>query len=182
MSTTPVREAMRELAGEGLLDLDPHRGVVVHQPSVIEFQEVYRIRGLLEPVAIAATVENITSAQIASAERVLERMEIEADVAEWTILNAAFHSLLAEATGMPILTSILENLRNMSALYIASVIHLRPDAVVTANAEHRAMLEACKAGDVNKALTIEVDHLQHTLAIGEEQLTGRGVGKAAATS
>ena len=109
-------------------------------------------------------------------------MESEADVAEWTISNAAFHSLLAEASGMPILTSILENLRNMSALYIASVIHVRPDAVVTANAEHRAMLEACKARDVEKALTIEVDHLRHTVAIGEQQLTRPGSGKAAATS
>lgn len=170
MSTTPVREAMRELAGEGLLDLDPHRGVVVHQPSVTEFREVYRIRGLLEPTAIEATIGNITPAQIAAAERLLEQMEIEVDVTEWTILNAAYHSHLVEATGMPILTSLLEKLRNMSTLYIASVIHMHPEAVAKANSEHRAMLEACKAGDVRRAHEVEAEHLRHTLVMGEDQL------------
>jgi DNA-binding GntR family transcriptional regulator len=162
-STTPVREAMRELAGEGLLDLDPHRGVVVHRPSMDELQEVYRIRLVLEPVAIAATVENITPRQLAVAEEVLE----------WAILNASYHSLLAEATAMPIMTSVLAKLRNITTLYVASLMHQHPDRLVTAQGEHRAMLEACKAGDVKKAQEVEVAHLRHTLIMGEDELAHR---------
>ncbi len=174
-STTPVREAMRELAGEGLLDLDPHRGVVVHRPSMEELQEVYRIRLVLEPVAIAATVENITPSQLALAEDVLDQMDNETDAADWAILNAAYHSLLAEATAMPIMTSVLAKLRNITTLYVASLMHLHPDRLATAQGEHRAMLEACKAGDVKKAQEVEVAHLRHTLVMGEDELAPRPI-------
>lgn len=170
-STTPVREAMRELAGEGLLDLDPHRGVVVHQPSVAELQEIYQIRSLLEPVAIANTVENITAEQLALAAQVLDQMEQQTDVAEWALLNATYHSVLAEASRLPILTSMLEKLRNLSTLYVASFVDRHPDRIRKANDEHRALLEACQARDVPKAQELEVTHLQHTLVIGEEQLS-----------
>ena len=172
-STTPVREAIRELAGEGLLDLDPHRGVVVHRPDIEELDEVYRIRKLLEPVAIAATVKGITEAQLKTADDLLNQMDDADDVTEWAILNAAFHGLLADASRMPILRSHLVKLRNLSTLYIASQIHRHPDRVVQANAEHRAILEACKARDVRRAQEIEVAHLEHTLAIGAENLGRR---------
>lgn len=169
-STTPVREAMRELAGEGLLDLDPHRGVVVHQPSVGELQEIYQIRSLLEPVAIAGTVERITPDQLAMAEQILDLMERQTDVAEWALLNATYHSALAEGSALPILTSILEKLRYLSTLYVASFVDRHPDRIRKANEEHRALLEACKARDIALAQELEVAHLQHTLIIGEEQL------------
>ena len=172
-SSTPVREAIRELAGEGLLDLDPHRGVVVHRPDIEELDEVYRIRKLLEPVAIAATVKRITDAQLKMAEDLLDRMDDAPDVTEWAILNARFHGLLAEASRMPILRSHLVKLRNLSTLYIASQIHRHPDRVVQANAEHRAILEACQARDVRRAQEVEVAHLEHTLAIGAERLRQR---------
>jgi DNA-binding GntR family transcriptional regulator len=169
-STTPVREAMRELAGEGLLDLDPHRGVVVHQPSVGELQEIYQIRSLLEPVAIAATVANITPEQVVVAEQLLDQMERQTDIAEWALLNATYHSVLAEASALPILTSMLEKLRNLSTLYVASFMDHHPDRIREAKEEHRALLDACKAGDVQRAQELEVVHLQHTLIIGEAHL------------
>jgi DNA-binding GntR family transcriptional regulator len=177
-STTPVREAMRELAGEGLLDLDPHRGVVVHQPSLEELQEIYRIRSLLEPVAIAGTIENITPEQLMTARQLLDEMERLSDVAEWALHNATFHSILAEASGMPILTSILEKLRNLSTMYVASFVDRHPDRVRQANDEHRSLLEACEARDVARAQELEVAHLQHTLIIGSDQLPSSREGAA----
>jgi DNA-binding GntR family transcriptional regulator len=179
-STTPVREAMRELAGEGLLDLDPHRGVMVHSPSVAELQEIYEIRLLLEPVAIAATIANMTPVQLATAESLVDRMERELDVTEWVMLNAAFHSALAEATGLPILKSILTKLRNVSALYVASMLHLHPETIAPANDEHRALLRACKTGDIKTATATEIAHLRHTLVLLEEQLAPTGQAVSAA--
>jgi DNA-binding GntR family transcriptional regulator len=182
-STTPVREAMRELAGEGLLDLDPHRGVVVHRSEMSELKELYQVRMLLEPVAIGATVEHITPEQLDSAEKLLERMEREPDFAEWAILNQAFHSLLAEASGLHISTSILVKLRNLSSLYIASSLHRFPERIATGNAEHRALLEACRVGDAAQAQEIELMHLRHTLDIGGAQFAERdGVAPTASTS
>jgi DNA-binding GntR family transcriptional regulator len=178
-STTPVREAMRELAGEGLLDLDPHRGVMVHTSSVAELEEIYQIRSLLEPVAIAATVANLTPAQIAAAEGLVDRMEGEEDVAEWAMLNMSFHAVLAEATRLPILNSMLVKLRNVSALYVASMLHHHPEIIGPANEEHRALLKACRDGDVEAATATEVAHLRHTLVLVEEQMASVTAAPAA---
>jgi DNA-binding GntR family transcriptional regulator len=170
---------MRELAGEGLLDLDPHRGVMVHTSSIAELEEIYQIRSLLEPVAIAATVANLNAAQIAVADDLVDRMEAEPDIAEWAMLNVAFHAVLAEATGLPILNSILAKLRNVSALYVASMLQNHPGTIGPANDEHRALLKACKAGDVDAAKAIEVAHLRHTLLLVEEQMASAAAKTAA---
>jgi len=174
-STTPVREAMRELAGEGLLDLDPHRGVVVHPCRAAELEELYQVRMLLEPLAIAATVERITSDELDTGAQLIGRMEGESDLAEWVVLNQRFHSMLANASQLQIATAILQRLRNLSALYVASSLHLHPDRIASADVEHRALLEACRNRDVARAQEIELTHLQHTLEIGREQLGGNPV-------
>jgi DNA-binding GntR family transcriptional regulator len=169
LSTTPVREALRELAGEGMLDLDPHRGVVVHQCRAEELHEIYTLRMLLEPVAIAATIKSITAEELNAAERLLTRMEREKDVAEWTILNAEFHSVLAEASRQPILMSILRKLRNISALYVAQSLRRQHDRLEAGNTEHRAILDACKERNVAVAQEAELVHMRHSLEIGGEQ-------------
>lgn len=169
-STTPVREALRQLVAEGLLDGDPHRGVTVHEISVEELEEIYELRLHLEPLAIAATVTNITDKQIEEAEDLLEQMEAQDDRTTWTELNARFHALLAEASAKPRLTSMLTNLRNLSALYIVRSLVGMPDRVEAGNAEHRQLLAAICDKDVEAAQAVELAHLQHTLEIGEMQL------------
>jgi DNA-binding GntR family transcriptional regulator len=169
-STTPVREAIRELASEGLIDADPHRGVVVHEGNAQELQEVYRARMLLEPSVIEATVEQITSAELAEAGEILDRMEEEPDVAEWVILNAMFHSLLADASRLPIMTGILRQLRNLSSLYVAASLLPHAERAISANQEHRAILDACRERDVDRMKAIELVHLGHSLELVGEQL------------
>jgi DNA-binding GntR family transcriptional regulator len=181
-STTPVREALRELAVEGLLDLDAHRGVVVHECRAEELDEIYRIRMLLEPVAIAATIDRVTDAELDEAERVVGMMEKEADVAEWAQLNARFHSLLTEASRLPILSSIVTKLRNLSTLYVAQSLLPHPDRLAAANREHRDIFEASRDRDVARAQEAELAHLRHTLEIGAEHLatsSDRTVGSKA---
>ncbi|MGI9647536.1 MAG: GntR family transcriptional regulator [Acidimicrobiia bacterium] len=169
-STTPVREALRQLVAEGLLDGDPHRGVTVHEISLDELKEIYEIRLHLEPLAIAATVTNITDEQVDEAVGLLNQMEAEEDRTAWTGLNAEFHALLAEASGKPRLTAMLTNLRNLSALYIARSLVVMPERVAAGNAEHRQLLTAIQDEDVEAAQAVELAHLQHTLEIGELQL------------
>jgi len=58
-STTPVREALRDLTSEGLIRSDPHRGSVVYEPNAYELDEIYQICRVLEPLAIRHAVEHI---------------------------------------------------------------------------------------------------------------------------
>ncbi len=169
-STTPVREALRQLVAEGILDGDPHRGVTVHEISLGELEEIYEIRLRLEPLAIAGTVANITAEDIETAEGLLDEMEAEVDPAKWTEINARFHALMASASGRSRLTGILTNLRNLSALYIVRSLLDMPDRIRVGNDEHRQLIAAIKAGDVKQAKEIELAHLRHTLEIGEVQL------------
>jgi DNA-binding GntR family transcriptional regulator len=169
-STTPVREAMRQLVSEGLLDSDPHKGVIVHAISLDELEEIYDLRLLLEPQAVGAAVAKITTEDLAEAGRLADAMELVDHPAAWSELNARFHALLTETGQRPRLAAILSNLRNLSAMYVARSIHDIPDRVRTGNAEHRQLLEAFAVGDVAMAQEIERAHLRHTLEIGKQQL------------
>jgi len=171
-STTPVREALRELASEGLLHLDPHRGVIVHETSEQELNEIYEIRKLLEPESIAKTVEHITDREIAIARELTLRMDAEADPGTWTVLNNRFHGILADAARSPLLASVVQNLRNRSSQYVASSMRQLAERMRDANLEHTALVEACVDRDVEAATAITLEHLGATVDYGTTQLTG----------
>ncbi len=170
MSTTPVREALRQLAAEGLLDGDPHRGVTVHRTSLKELEEVYEIRLVLEPLAIGATARNITAEDLELAEALMRSMEAESDPASWIALNAEFHRVLIEAADRPRLAAIVHNLRALSAVYIAASFQELPSRIEAGNAEHRELIEACREGDIERAQHIERQHLTHTLELGKKAI------------
>lgn len=165
-STTPVREALRELASEGLVQLDPHRGVIVHQPSAEELAEIYWIRKILEPEAMTKTVEHITDDEIHAARELMDRMESEKDPGTWTMLNNQFHGILAQASRSPLLASILRNLRDRSSPYVASSMRHLDDRIRQANQEHAALLEACIDDDAATAIKITIAHLEATISHG----------------
>jgi DNA-binding GntR family transcriptional regulator len=164
-STTPVREAMAELAAEGLVDLDPHRGVVVHEPTEGELHEVYEMRSLLDPVLMEKTVKSITESEIEQADAQRQRMEEETDPGAWVVLNSQFHALLDGAARSPLLSSTVRNLRNRSSIYIAASLQESPERIVDANAEHRAMVDACRVRDGNAALEPTDQHIEATVGL-----------------
>jgi DNA-binding GntR family transcriptional regulator len=116
LSTTPVREALRDLATEGLIRFDPHRGAVVHRLTQREVEEIYRIRGLLEPEIIQRAVERITEAQLNEAERIQRAADSETDAALWSDLNLRFHVIFSEAADSPRLGTMVSGLQDMAAL------------------------------------------------------------------
>jgi DNA-binding GntR family transcriptional regulator len=170
-STTPVREALRELASEGLLHLDPHRGVIVHEPSEEELAEIYQIRRLLEPESVVKTVENITEAEIERARELTTRMENEKDPGTWTVLNNQFHAILAQASRSPLLASIVQNLRNRSSQYVASSMRNLSNRIDEANREHAELLLACIDQDPDTAIAITRQHLEATVDHGASHLS-----------
>lgn len=170
-STTPVREALRELASEGLLQFDPHRGMVVHQPSEQELAEIYEIRKLLEPESIAKTVEQISATEIDQARELTVRMEHEEDPGAWTVLNNQFHGILANAARSPLLASVVQNLRNRSSQYVANSMRYPSDRMREANREHVELLQACTDRDTEAAIAITHKHLEATVDHGSSHIT-----------
>lgn len=165
-STTPVREALRDLAAEGLVTIDPHRGVRVHTPTIEDLEELYELRLAIESVSIKRVVERITDEELDQAEECLELMEQDPDPARWLELNREFHRRLIRGSRSPRIATTMENLRNLSTMYIGISVQSLPDRFDKANEEHRLILEACRRRDDASAVAAVEQHLKMTAELG----------------
>lgn len=163
VSTTPVREALRDLAAEGLVVFRPHIGAVVRELDFEELVELYDIRKALEPVAIRRAADRITQEELAAAETFAKAMEQERDPAAWAALNHAFHGLLEEAAHAPFVQSVLKGVQDIAAIYVAHSLMQEPSRISSGNREHRALLEALRQRDGDASAAILVEHLESTL-------------------
>jgi DNA-binding GntR family transcriptional regulator len=163
VSTTPVREALRDLASDQLIRFHPHRGAVVHELDMDELREIYEIRKALEPLALRLAASRITKEQLKAAASLHARMEKESDPAAWVETNWKFHSLLESAAQSPRLASAVKNVQDAAALYVAHAVHLDPTLMKKGNADHRGILAALRAGDGDAAAEALRRHLDATL-------------------
>jgi DNA-binding GntR family transcriptional regulator len=164
VSTTPVREAFRILEAEGLVRLHPGKGVLVFRPSIEEVRETYEIREALEVLAIGRTLETLTETEIDELEGILDEMDLTTDRDEWIHLNNLYHDRMYAFASRPKLRSIIVTLRDSMAAYMHSAI----DKAIQsgrASREHRAILEACRSGNIVAAQDAVRDHLKHTVEL-----------------
>ncbi|HEX9343136.1 MAG TPA: GntR family transcriptional regulator [Actinomycetota bacterium] len=168
VSTTPVREALRDLAADGLIRFDPHRGGVVNTIDAAEFQEIYEIRKRLEPYAVRRAAERISAKDLDAAAALAAAMEAEPDPGAWTELNWRFHGMLVQAARSPRLLSVVKSAQDAAALYVARSLQETPSRVEQGNAEHRALLEAMRRRDGDTVERILVEHLEGTLGALKE--------------
>jgi DNA-binding GntR family transcriptional regulator len=158
VSTTPVREAMRDLATEGLITLDQHRTGIVRGLNWDDMQEIRLLRESLEPLGVELAAPRVTDATLDAAEALCDRMTKESDPADWAELNRRFHFLFHDATGAPRLAAILRSLEDAATLYVAQAQRLRPEIRRRANAAHRAFIDACRDGDHEAAQRAMAGH------------------------
>lgn len=162
LSTTPVREALRRLASEGLVRIDAHRGAVVRGLNVDELTEIYELRMVLEPLAVRKAAMRISGAEMGRAEALCRQMDDLDAPAAWAEANRDFHAILTEASRSPYLIDILEGLRDKSMPYVRLSAKLRGSFSTAANAEHWQLLDACRRRDPDRAAEIETRHLEAT--------------------
>ena len=160
-SITPVRSALSELAGEGLVRAEPHHTMSVADPTPEELKEVYELRLLLEPASAATAADLITEDELEAAEQLLRRMEHVEDLGEWSSLNRDFHALLASASGSTRLTQVMLDLLGLSALHIRRISRRDvPGRHASASREHREILAAMRAHDRKRAYRSVLTHLK----------------------
>jgi DNA-binding GntR family transcriptional regulator len=163
VSTTPVREALRDLAAEGLVVFRAHIGAVVRELDFEELAELYDIRKALEPLAIQRAAARITPDDLAAATALAKAMEQESDPAAWATLNRTFHGMLEEVSQASFIQSVLKGVQDIAAIYVAHSLIREPERISAGNREHRALLAALSRGDSDAASSILVDHLDATL-------------------
>jgi DNA-binding GntR family transcriptional regulator len=163
ISSTPVREALRRLAGDELVRIDAHRGAVVKGLDRRELEEVYELRLLLEPLATRKAALEISESQLDAAEALCDDMDATTDAEQWAEINREFHALIADCAQAPNLARILRGLRDRSAFYVQWSIVANPATPARANEEHRQIVAACRRRDAGLAAAIEEQHLLSTV-------------------
>jgi DNA-binding GntR family transcriptional regulator len=159
VSTTPVREAMRDLASEGLITLDSHKIGIVRGPDWDEMVEIVQIRRSLERVALEHAMANIRPAELAAARSLADQLADDDDLGSWVQNNTRFHSIFHSATRTKRLSGMLIALEEAGGVFVAQAQQLHPEIRRRAVADHYALLEAFAANNVETALEIQIGHL-----------------------
>ncbi|CAN5612884.1 GntR family transcriptional regulator [soil metagenome] len=170
VSITPVREALRELENQGLVDFDPFRGASVHAVSLAELEEVYALRRVLVPLAIRERVKTITDEELDQAEAVLRRMTLKSPDSQWVEDNRELHRILDGTSRQPNLRAFLRRLADVSALYVGISVSSDPERRRRARDDHRALLGAYRARQAEVAIAITISHLDDTAATASDAL------------
>ncbi|MEM6933893.1 MAG: GntR family transcriptional regulator [Pseudomonadota bacterium] len=165
VSRTPMREALRSLAAEGLVVLTPRRGATIAEVTQKDLDEAFPIVGALEALAGELACQNITDAEIARARALqgdLVRSHDEQDLATYSATNAAIHQLILDVASNPTLAQMLKSLdgRVRRARYLVNISGVRWAAAV---AEHQLILEALEERDGKKLGAILKDHIANKL-------------------
>jgi DNA-binding GntR family transcriptional regulator len=162
VSATPVREALRDLAAEGLIRLDAHRGGVVHQLSLKELAEIYQLRSILEPEAIRRAWPNLTDEVVDSCAKLHEAMQQHPPRSEWVWLNSRFHDSVFELADAPRLLAILASLTAPWIMYVSASLASDVEHQYRASAGHEEILAALRARDLDAMIEATLEHLAIT--------------------
>jgi DNA-binding GntR family transcriptional regulator len=165
VSLVPLREALRKLEAEGLVQIVPHRGVFVCRVSRDELEDLYTIRMILEGVATRKAVARLTDDDIAKLSGLLSEMENETsngDCTKLLLLNREFHSTIYQASGRPFLCELIASLWEKSKRYRAFYVHL-PGRSLRALVEHKEILEAIRSRSAIRAIRAVRSDIRQTM-------------------
>jgi DNA-binding GntR family transcriptional regulator len=171
VSRTPVREALRKLEAEGLVERSGS-GLIVREFSEKDLTELFYVREALEGMAARLAAENATPSEIGEIRELLDDMDavrLRGDVVALRPLTGEFHQLICRTAHndrlLQSLKSLLEHVRQMqtSTLYVEG----RPAEALK---EHRELLQAIEARDADRAEKLARTHRRKTLELRKEML------------
>jgi DNA-binding GntR family transcriptional regulator len=166
VSRTPLREAFKMLAGEGLIELQQNRGAVVARMGVADIEAAFTVIASLEGLAGELAARNITEAELAEIRALqfeLLASHARRDLPAYFRTNMRIHACIMQAARNPVLTETFGrlNTRIFATRYRSNLTHERWDQAV---AEHAAMLQHLEAHDGAKLRALLETHLHNKRA------------------
>ena len=165
VSRTPVREALRQLELEGLVNIIPNKGAYVNEISEKDIHDIYIIRSYLEGLCAKWACEYITQEQIDELEEVVYLSEFHAKKEhheQIVELDNKFHQLIYEASNSKILNHILSDFHHYGQR-IRKITLASDLRAANSNKEHNAILDAIRQRDGEKAEMLAHEHIMSTI-------------------
>lgn len=164
-SLIPVREALKTLASEGLVQIIPRRGAFVAQFSLTDLENLYEARMMIEGHVAAKAAIMLTEQALSELKEISGEMRNALDndqYDDFTHLNRQFHFIIYNAAGNTYLTDILSGLWDLAERYRYRYLFIR-DKHDVINAEHQEILDACWMRDPERLRVAIERHIQQTL-------------------
>jgi DNA-binding GntR family transcriptional regulator len=167
VSRTPVREALRRLDAEGLVEFSPHRGAQVASWSDQDLDEIFGLRSVLESYGASLAATRIgpeALAELAGLADGMERASGRGQLDEVAELNNRFHAGVLAASGNQRLVGLLSGVVVVS-LVRRTFHRYSPEALARSHAHHRELLAALAAGDPEWAASVMRSHVLAARAV-----------------
>ena len=170
ISRTPIREALRRLEHESLIE-ETGKGSLVLGITKEDISDIFNIRYEMEGLAAAYAAQNRTEEEVRELQRSIELQEFysqKENKESVTAMDSEFHELILRISHHKLLSDTLAPLLRKSAQYRKVSIYETPASVVVA--EHRKIADAIIAGDPEAAIDAEKEHIRHAVkrVLGEE--------------
>lgn len=153
VSIIPVREALRQLQSERLVEIRPHTGVRVAGVEVSALAEIFCLLGALETATALRALPGMGPENLAEMEGLIRRLEAAADAGDmpaFEMANREFHLLPCRVAGFPRAEEMLQSLLGeWERLHRMAFQNAAPPDPRKANREHRAILRAFRKGDAD---------------------------------
>lgn len=163
VSRMPVREALRQLEAQALIDFVPHKGAVVTDISAEDAADNYAIRRALEPVALTLSIPHLDAQDFARAEELIVELDSEQEPGRMGELNRRFHMSLYARAGRPRLLALTEQQLAAADRYVRFHLAAKGQEHM-AQDDHRAMLAAARERNVERAVAVLLGHLDTAAA------------------
>ncbi len=169
VSITPIREALRVLESERLVEAEPHRGVRVAEIDLDRIEGIYVVRRLVESYAMRRAVHRLSRHDFGVLRRMLDEMSQSTTPEAQRDMNRAFHFYFYDRCGLPELTQQIGNLWDSFPWDLLLDSEDRADA---SRQEHERVLIAAESGDADAAAAALGTHVANGIAAVRLHLTG----------
>ena len=177
-SRIPVREALRQLQTEGLVVLAPNRGAWIADVTSQESIEVYKIREVLEPLAIAESVPHLSDEDIAALDEMVQRLESCDSIQEYISLDRQFHLKTYSRAPLPQLRRMVERFWNNTQHFRRWFVKdsLAKDGLPFSDPQHLMLMAMLRARDAEGARSIVHLHIRRTRLLIEKMAADPAAG------
>ncbi len=164
ISRTPLREALRKLERDGLVEYVLRRGVVVRAFTIADVEEIYTIRNALEMLTLPAIIEKATAEDIAALREMLHEMDdlmARKDFEALSPVTRAFHRQLTSLCGQNRILRVIEGQDEFITRFSAMAIR-QEDRLQAAHAEHYRLVDLIEQRDLDGFRTLMHSHIERS--------------------